>query len=73
MSDRRITAIRGGGLTALMLRPTNIRSFVGCSAIRPGTSMSALPSRRPLGSSFNTFPAPIRVTYQALPFGSTCT
>ena len=64
-------AIRGGGLTALMERPTNIRSLVGCSAMSPGTSMSALPSRRPPGSSLRTFPAPISVTYHALPSGST--
>ena len=71
MSERRITAIRGGGLTALIERPTNIRSFEGCRAMSPGTSISTLPSTRLRRSSLRTLPAPISVTYQALPSGST--
>ena len=69
----RIAIILGSGLGQLtegIERATNIRSFDGCSAMSPGTSMAALPSTRSLRSSLRTFPAPMSVTYQALPSGS---
>ena len=62
MSSRSMTPIRCGGLTAIIERPTQIRSERGSRASMPGVSNSALPRSSPSGVSLITAPSPISET-----------
>ena len=70
MSERRISTIEDGGLTADIERPTISRSRVGCATTSPGTSISTCPTIAFWRSSLRTRFSPISDTYQCEPSGS---
>jgi hypothetical protein len=73
MVERRSMPIRCGGFTAVMDRPTNNRSSVGCSDSMPGVSNCTCAITRSFASSFTMRLSPISVTYQNDPSGSIAT